>query len=91
MDIFDRLRYAIETYGAEAVLIQKTMLGSWDELKIGAGKSGYSVQTVDSLPFHEDKRNLTRGIGSIEDNYIFNMHSIEKIAKEYELKVIYLP
>lgn len=80
-----KLTFNISKYGAEAILVRKDVLGSWDDLARGKGRSGYIIRTIDALPY-KFGRSSTRHVISIEEiNPAFSMEKLKELAANNSL------
>lgn len=78
----------ISAYGAEGIVVKKVMLGSWDELSQGNGREGYSIRTVDRLPYRGES-SLTRNVCTLEkEDFEPSMDLLNKLANESDLVII---
>lgn len=87
-EIEAELTFNISTYGAEAIVVSKVTLGSWDNLARGDGSAGYSIRTVDDLPYSYGS-SMTRHVKNIErSNPSFSIEKLKELAANNSLVVL---
>ncbi len=87
-NITEQVNYNISNYGAAAIVVTQVTLGSWEDLAQGNTSVGFSIRTVDKLPYTH-LENVTRHVDTINEDEIDQvMKSLSSIAYDQNLELI---